>query len=67
METSDLKALAAFGKLGLDLAASRILSYSALAGVVDSPTWQGAAVDGILALCFWVAVKAESRGAPKEE
>jgi len=68
METSDLKALAAFGKLGLDLAASRILSYSALAGVVAySPTWQGAAVDGILALCFWVAVKAESRGAPKEE
>ena len=72
MEANDYKALAAFGRLGIDLAASRILSYCALVGVVAlagavayNPTWEGAAVDLIVALCFWVAVRAESQRAPK--
>ena len=74
METVDYKALVAFGKLGMDLAASKILSLSALVGVVAlgayvayNPTWHGAVVDGILALCFVVAVKAESKRGAREE
>lgn len=73
MQANDYKALAAFGKMGMDLAASRILSYCALVGTVAlaaivayNPSVEGAVVDGILALCFWAAVTAESRRAPEE-
>lgn len=74
METSDLKALAAFGKLGLDLAASKILSLTVVFGIVAissysvyAASWQGAACVVVMAFCFMVAVRAESRQAPKEE
>ncbi len=73
MEPSNLKALVAFGKLGMDLAASRILRLCALVGVVAlaayvayNPTLYGAVCTAIVALCFWAAVKAEKRAPPEE-
>lgn len=67
METVDIKSLVAFGKLGMDLAGSRILSLCALAGVVAisaysvyDASWQGAVCTGIVALCFWASVRVEA-------
>jgi hypothetical protein len=73
METHDVQALVAFGKLGMDLAASKILSLCALVGVVAlaafvaySPSLYGAVCTAIVAICFIAAVRAEKR-VPKEE
>lgn len=68
METRDIQTLVAFGKLGMDLAGSRILSLTALTGVVAvsaysiyAMSWQGAVCSAIVALCFWASVKAEAK------
>jgi hypothetical protein len=76
METVDLKALVAFGKVGMDMMASRILSLCALVGTVAlsayvaySPSWQGAACVAIVACATFIpAIHAESkaRQAPGE-
>ena len=66
----DLQALIAFGKVGVNLLASRILSMTALFGTIAlgayavyASSWQGAAITGILALFVFIpALKAESRG-----
>lgn len=72
----DIKALVAFGKLGMAMIASRMLSLVALFGTVAlsayaiyASSWQGAACVGILALLvFRPALRAEvRREAPKEE
>ena len=73
MATNEYQALVAFGKLGMDLAASKILSLCALVGevalaayVAYNPTLYGAVCTAIVALCFWAAVKAEKRAPPEE-
>jgi len=66
----DIKMLVAFGKVGIEMLVSRILSLTALFGVVAlsayvaySNSWPGAACVGILALLvFGPALRAESRG-----
>lgn len=70
METIDIKMLVAFGKVGVQLLASRLLSLVALFGVVAlsgysvyMSSWQGAACVAILALfVFQPALKAERKG-----
>ena len=65
----DVKALVAFGKLGVAVLSSRMLSLLSLVGVVAlstgvvySPSWQGAAVVAVVALCVFIpALKAESK------
>lgn len=70
----EVKVLVAFGRIGVDLVASRMLSMTTLFGVVAvssysvyAASWQGAACVVVMAFCFMVAVRAESRQAPKEE
>ena len=68
MGVPDLKALVAFGKVGINMLASRMLSLGALLGVVAlcgfvaySPSWEGAAVTGILAIFVFIpSLRAES-------
>ena len=69
IQLPDISALVAFGKLGVAVLASRMLSLVSLGGVVAlsayvaySPSWQGAACVGIVAVFVFVpALKAESR------
>ena len=64
----DIKMLVAFGKVGISMLASRILSLTALFGVVAlagyvtyNPSWPGASVVAVIALFVFVpALKAES-------
>lgn len=64
----DITALVRFGKLGMRMMASRILSIISLLGVIAlsgfvaySPSWQGAACVGIVSfLVFIPSLKAES-------
>lgn len=68
LKLPDVKALVAFGRVGVAILASRLLSLTALFGVVAlsayvaySPSWQGAACVGVLALFVFIpALKAES-------
>ena len=70
LELPDLQALIAFGKVGIHMMASRMLSLLSLVGIVAlsaysvySSSWQGAACVGVLALfVFGPALKAESKG-----
>lgn len=65
----DVRALVAFGKLGVRVLASRMLSLLSLAGVIAlsvgvvySPSLYGAAVVGVMALfCFIPSLKAEAK------
>ncbi len=67
----DIQSLVAFGKLGVKMMASRMISLIALFGtialsayVVYSPSWQGVVCAGIVACFVFVpALKAESKGA----
>jgi hypothetical protein len=69
MKVPDVSALVAFGKLGMEIIACRMLSLLSLVGVIAlsayvaySPSYVGAACVGILALCCFVpALKAESK------
>jgi len=70
----DVRALVAFGKLGMELAGSKILSLCALFGVVAiaaysvyAASYIGAVCSAILAACFAVAVKAESKPSAGQE
>jgi hypothetical protein len=64
----DLKVMFAYAKVGIQMLASRILSLTALFGVVAlagyvtyNPSWQGASVVAVIALFVFVpALKAES-------
>jgi hypothetical protein len=71
MEPVQIKALVAYGRVGFDLVASRALSllsmactFALAAGVVYNPTWQGAAVVGIVAaLVFYPALSVDAKRA----
>lgn len=68
LQLPDMKALVAFGKIGMAMIASRMLSMTALNGVVAlaaysiyAASWIGAACTGIVAIFVFVpALKAES-------
>lgn len=69
MQLPDLKALVSFGRLGFKLLAVRMMTMTALIGILAlsgyvayNPTWQGAACVGIVALLvFQPALKAETK------
>ena len=69
MGLQEVKALVAFGRLGLAIIASRMLSMLALVGVlalggytVYSNSWQGVAVTAIVAwFVFRLALRSETR------
>lgn len=71
----DVKALVAFGKLGLAILASRMLSMTALLGIlalsadsIYASSWQGAVCVAVLAfLVFMPALKAEAKRDAKED
>lgn len=75
MEQDQIKAILMFGKLGMQMAAMRIVSVLlsigglALAGFVAySPSWQGAIVTGIIFVCGLIpALRTESKSAQKGE
>lgn len=75
MDENQLKALIAFGKLGMQMASARIVSLLALLGglalsgyVAYAPTWQGAACVGVVWIFGFIpALRAETKSAPKEE
>jgi hypothetical protein len=64
----DMQALLAFGKVGVNMMAARILSVTSLAGVIGvsayvsyNQSWQGVAVCAIMAFfVFGPALRAES-------
>jgi hypothetical protein len=66
----DIEALVAFGKVGIQMMASRMLSLLSLFGIIAlssysvyASSWQGAACVGVLALLvFGPALKAETKG-----
>lgn len=69
----DLQALVAFGRMGLMMAASRMLSGLSLLGLLflawwvastAEPSWQSVVVVGMVALCFLAAVRAETGHRP---
>ena len=74
-ELPDVRALVAFGKVGVQLLASRVLSMLALVGVlalagysVYAVSWQGVAGVAILAVFVFIpALKAESKHEEKTE
>lgn len=74
MGLPDITALVAFGKLGVAVLASRMLSLLSLVGIIAlgaysvyAASWQGAAVVGVVALlCFIPALKSESKQRPED-
>jgi len=63
----DIKALVAFGRVGIELFRARLMTLIALCGflalggyTVYLGSWIGAAVCGIAALVFIVAIRAET-------
>lgn len=73
MQMNELKAIVAVGRIGMELAASRLMSLVlgsgvvALAGyVIYSPSWQGVAVVGLVSACGLLpSLRYEQR--PKQE
>lgn len=68
-QVADIKALVAFGRLGVELAGMRLLSLVSLLGMLflawwvastPAPAWQSVVVVMVVALCFLAAVRAES-------
>ena len=66
-QIDEVKAMLAFGRVGVSMFLARILSVVGLVGIIGlgfyvawKPTWEGVASLGILALCFARAVTAET-------
>jgi hypothetical protein len=69
MEMRDIQAIVAVGRVGLALAASRLMSLVSVFGtvglgayVISAPSWQGVAVVSLTAACAWTALRLETRG-----
>lgn len=69
MKPNEIEAMIAVGRIGLNLAASRMMSISSIFGVVAlaayliySPSWQGVLVVGFVAVVAITALRLESRG-----